>query len=84
MNKLPKFLEDIFFKSSKSYSIAKKGDGKGNVTYKQLELLCKRQQIIIKRLVDSQIKLNNEITKIIFKQFTKENSKNDSDTLRTK
>ena len=61
MNKLPKFLEDIFFKSSKSYSIAKKGDGKGNVTYRQLELLCKRQQIIIKRLVEAIIKLERKI-----------------------
>lgn len=61
MNKLPKFLEDIFFKSSKSYPIVKKGDGKGNVTYRQLELLCKRQQIIIKRLVEAIIKLERKI-----------------------
>ena len=61
MIKLPKFLEEIFFKSSKSYLIAKKGDGKGNVTYRQLELLCKRQQIIIKRLVEAIIKLERKI-----------------------
>jgi len=61
MSKLPEFLEKLFRKSSKSYPIAKRGDGKGNVTYRQLELLCKRQQIIIKRLVDTLIKFERKI-----------------------
>jgi len=60
-NKLPDFLEKIFEKSSKSYPLAKKGDGKGNATYRQLELLIKRQQIIIKRLVDALVKLERKI-----------------------
>jgi len=61
MSKIPEFLEKLFRKSSKSYPIAKRGDGKGNVTYRQLELLCKRQQIIIKRLVDTLIKFERKI-----------------------
>ena len=61
MNKLPEFLEKLFRKSSKSYPIAKRGDGKGNATYRQLELLCKRQQIIIKRLVDTLVRLERKI-----------------------
>ena len=60
-NKLPDFLEKIFEKSSKSYPLAKKGDSKGNATYRQLELLIKRQQIIIKRLVDALVKLERKI-----------------------
>ena len=60
-NKLPNFLEKLFEKSSKSYPLVKRGDGKGNVTYRQLELLCKRQQIIIKRLVDTLVKLERKI-----------------------
>ena len=60
-NKLPGFLEKLFEKSSKSYPLVKRGDGKANVTYRQLELLCKRQQIIIKRLVDTLVKLERKI-----------------------
>jgi|TARA_B100002003_G_C13954615_1_gene462667 hypothetical protein len=60
-NKLPNFIEKIFEKSSKSYPLAKRGDGQGNVTYRQLEMLIKRQQIIIKRLVDALVKLERKI-----------------------
>mgnify|MGYP001212581277 FL=1 len=60
-NKLPNFIEKIFEKSSKSYPLAKRGDGQGNATYRQLEMLIKRQQIIIKRLVDALVKLERKI-----------------------
>ena len=60
-NKLPDFLEEVFQKSSKSYPLAKRGDGQGNATYRQLEILIKRQQIIIKRFVDVLIKLERKI-----------------------
>lgn len=60
-NKYPFFIREIMAKSSKSYPIPKRGDGNGNVTYRQLELLCKRQQIIVKRLVDVLIKLEKKI-----------------------
>ena len=60
-NKLPDFLEEVFQKSSKSYPLAKRGDGQGNATYRQLEILIKRQQIIIKRLVDALVKLERKI-----------------------
>ena len=81
-NQLPEFLEKIIRKSSKSYSTPKKGDGKGNVSYKQLELLCKRQQIIIKRLIDSQIQLNTTISEILLEQFIERNTRN-NDQSRT-
>jgi hypothetical protein len=60
-DKLPDLLEEIFEKSTKSYPLAKRGDGQGNATYRQLEMLIKRQQIIIKRLVDVLIKLERKI-----------------------